>query len=392
MRNLVFSLTLVACVLESALCFVPKTLGSSKGIQSEGREDSQGHGNRRTTDEKNRRSFVKAIVSAIVPQFLCVQRSEAGEVGARITNAVTTSDLGITFRRAVVRGAQTMDRVDGSWEKFSDRYNLGAARSKADSRPTPKVIPELQALDTMTAKRILYVCDQVFSSITGIASSTLADRIQRIANAIKISFQRSGVEIDANSPLTLSNAAQYNFVMYAHFKAYSEFILEKNISFPAFRQAFEGVLGQELLILFIPEYVSQINDEKLSSKDKLKLATNALGAWCKKFQEKGLLAAYEIGTIDDDDISDWIDGISDLQFNLALDGDATMNSQILLQEQGYRLYPNIARFAAAAIMSQVDRRQKVSTMDYYFDTDYSSDPDKFEVKEVLVSVSIDYIQ
>ena len=116
---------------------------------------------------------------------------------------------------------------------------------------------------------------------------------------------------------------------------------------------------------------------------------NALDSWCRKFQAGGLLGSYEIGGVDDDDVSDWIDGISELEFNLALDGDATMNSQILLQEQGFRLYPNLVRFSANYIMSQVDRQQKVSTMDYYFDTDYNSDPDKFEVKEVIVTVSID---
>ncbi|KAL3938284.1 MAG: hypothetical protein SGBAC_006766 [Bacillariaceae sp.] len=390
MRNLIFCFTVVSCVLQSALCLVPKIAGSSKGILRESQIESETHSNSSTPGEKNRRSFiVTAAVSAILPQISMPQSAEAGEVGARITSAVTTSDLGISFRRAVVRGAQTMDRVDGSWEKFSDKYNLGAARSKTDSRPTSKVIPELLALDTMTAKRILDVCDQAFSSVTSIAPTTLADRIQKIASTVQISFQRSGVEIDPNSPLAFSNAAQYNFVMYAHFKAYCECILENNIAFPSFRSAFERTLGKELAMLFLPAFTSQINDDKLSIEEKLKVATGALDAWCKRFQDKGLLAAYEVGTIDNDNISDWIDGISDLQFNLALDGDATMNSQILLQEQGYRLYPNLARFAAAAIMSQVDSRQKVSTMDYYFDTDYSSDPDKFEVKEVLVTVSID---
>ena len=66
-------------------------------------------------------------MSALLSQALFSQRVEAGEVGARITKAVTTSDLGISFRRAIVRGAQTMDRVDSDWEKFSDKYSLGAA-------------------------------------------------------------------------------------------------------------------------------------------------------------------------------------------------------------------------------------------------------------------------
>jgi hypothetical protein len=70
-----------------------------------------------------------------------------------------------------------------------------------------------------------------------------------------------------------------------------------------------------------------------------------------------------------------------------LDGDITLQSQILLQEQGFRLYPNFARFAIGYLMQQDG--QQLSVMDYYFDTDYNSDPDKFEVKEILLNVVLD---
>jgi hypothetical protein len=76
-----------------------------------------------------------------------------------------------------------------------------------------------------------------------------------------------------------------------------------------------------------------------------------------------------------------------LHFSVALDGDITLQSQILLQEQGFRLYPNFARFAIGYLMQQDG--QQLSVMDYYFDTDYNSDPDKFEVKEILLNVVLD---
>lgn len=47
------------------------------------------------------------------------QAASAGEVGARITRAVTQSDLGVSVRRSVVKGAQVIDSLDGKWEQFS---------------------------------------------------------------------------------------------------------------------------------------------------------------------------------------------------------------------------------------------------------------------------------
>ena len=183
-----------------------------------------------------------------------------------------------------------MDRVDSSWEKFSDKYGLGAARSKAGPRPAPKVIPERQLLDSKTAGEILDICDRTFCSVTVITSNSLADRIQKIAKSVRVSFQRSGVEVDPNNPLAFSSAEQYNFVVYAHFKAYSDLILEKNIPFPSFRPAFERKLGQELSQLLLPEFQNQIDNDNISRKEKLKLAMKALDSWCRKFQERGLLA------------------------------------------------------------------------------------------------------
>ena len=84
-------------------------------------------------DDSSRRSFLsKAIQASTVTMAaglsISVQPSFAGEVGAKITKAVTTSDLGISVRTSVVRGAQMMDKLDGKWEKFSDDNGLGAER------------------------------------------------------------------------------------------------------------------------------------------------------------------------------------------------------------------------------------------------------------------------
>ena len=87
--------------------------------------------------------------------------------------------------------------------------------------------------------------------------------------------------------------------------------------------------------------------------------------------------------------------LSDLQFSVALDGDVTLNAQILLQEQGYRLIPDYGKYATTFILGDSLRvlpksmMEEVSVEEYYMDTDYNSDPDKFEVKEVLLNIVIE---
>jgi hypothetical protein len=143
------------------------------------------------------------------------------------------------------------------------------------------------------------------------------------------------------------------------------------------------------------------NDKRESLKEVLSVVDQFLNIW----KANGLISLWESPSIDDDKIEDWIEDISDLELSYALDGDVTLNAQILLQEQGYRLYPNFARFVMTFLFSspspsssssqqpqRVDGRKpwKVGgAMDYYFDTDYNSDPDKFEVKEVLISIQLE---
>jgi len=114
-----------------------------------------------SVDSMNRRQVLLSSISSalIVSQF--PQVSHAGEVGARITKAVTTSDLGISVRESVVRGAQTMDKIDGQWEQFSDKFGLGAARKQQAGKPEPKVIPDPLPLDKELAKHIIETSDQV---------------------------------------------------------------------------------------------------------------------------------------------------------------------------------------------------------------------------------------
>lgn len=338
----------------------------------------------------SRRSLVNTIAVGVA--CLAPLPSQAGEVGARITKAVTTSDLGISVRTSVVKGAQVMDQLDGKWEKFSDRFGLGSERSKQIDRPKPKVIPDPLPLDIAIARKILDQSDQVFCTTSAISSAELQAQILKVANLVKISFERSGVALpqessDKSSLLRFQNAAQFNFVVYSHFKAYLDLLVERNVPFGNFRSQFEDNLGQQLVSLFVPTYTNPA--AKTDNRESLKAALEGIDKFLSAWTSRGLVALTERTEVDDEKISDWVDGVADLDYNISLDGDITLNSQMLLQEQGYRLYPNFCRYVVAHLMRQVGTGQKVSAMDYYFDTDYNSDPDKFEVKEVLMSIQLE---
>ena len=88
-----------------------------------------------------------------------------------------------------------------------------------------------------------------------------------------------------------------------------------------------------------------------------------------------------------------------LVLSLALNGDITLNSQLLLQELGYRMYPALGRWLIYEGVSHCfnlvvadedgrDAAVRVQVDDYYMDTNYNSNPDLFEVKQILLSIVI----
>jgi len=364
----------------------------------------------RTNDNGHQENIRRQVLQSLLVGTLVAapQIANAGEIGARITKAVTQSDLGISVRRNVVGGAQIMDRLDGQWESFSDRFQLGQARSKQPGRPAPKVIPDPKPLNSNVAKRLLQSTDEIFvrtlnEQTTSLTMQDLQSQIQNVKSTVAPSFLRSGSitqeDMDSNE---IISGAQFNFVAYTHFKAYSDLILRlqqgdsKSFKFPAFKQSFERQVGQLLIALLLPGSQSNINRGG-SCSQRLDDALRQIDSLSNELVSNGLIASIDRSVIEKDRISDYCDAENglgeDLSFSIALDGDITLGSQMLLQEQGFRLYPNFARFAVLTILQQILLQGskgggEVTVDDYYFDTDYNSDPDKFEVKEVLLNIEL----
>ena len=290
-----------------------------------------------------------------------------------------------------------MDRVDGDWERLSDRFGLGTERSRRQGRPLPKVIPDPLPLNSYIASSFLSASDDIFISlVSDVSSQNLAEKITRIDSLVRKSFERSGVSFDHNQPIS---ALVFNYWSYVHYRAYCELIIENKVDFIRFRKRFETALGLKIIESLKVEQDSFVrngleNDiPSMQLKQSLNSCITNIDLLLNEFRTNGFVALCERSTIESESINDWASDLSDLQFSIALDGDVTLNAQILLQEQGYRLIPDFPRFAVMYALnkcfSTYGLKEDVDIEEYYMDTDYNSDPDKFEVKEVLLNVVIE---
>ena len=311
--------------------------------------------------------------------------AQAGDVGNQITQVVTTSNLGLSVRESVVRGAQVMDKLDGQWEQFSDSFGLGSERSKQPGRPKEKQIPPLKLLDTTTAREIIQLCDEVFVEASGISRTMLQRKVANMIDLLQPSFQRSATGSLAGELIT---AEQLNFIAYTHFRTYGEVLTEFKIDFVPFLNTFEKQLGERLWKLIDPDYALFV-DTGLSKNATLANRLYTLEKVEQLLADKGLVAQVDQSAIQSDRLEDWEDGVTDLSFNVALDLDATLGAQILLAEQGFRLLPCFGRYILLSILQM--KGQKVIIDPYYFDTNYNSNPALFQVKEVLLNVVLENV-
>ena len=353
----------------------------------------------------SRRQFLKKISIAGASTIggtiiLFPQPSNAGEVGARITKAVTQSDLGISVRRSVVKGAQVMDSLDGKWEKFSDDNGLGSERFKQQPRPKPKEIPNPLPLNNEIARIVLSKSDEAFletlvSSGININSYNidLSSQVKKVDDLVRKSFERSGLDLSAEGTAKEWTAQQFNYYCYIHFKAMCDILIENKLSFN--RRKFENALGEKILPLFAPsanDLLASVTNNQSQAKAidvGLKLTDEVM----KNLVSFGFCALAERNKVEleEDRIADWIEDLANIELSIPLDGDVTLDSQLLLQEQGFRIYPSFGRsiITSALQKSLTGTKQSISSDEYYMDTNYSSDPNLFEVKEVLINIVID---
>merc|ERR1712150_242823 len=152
-------------------------------------------------------------------------------------------------------------------------------------------------------------------------------------------------------------------------------------------------MGERLLSIFLPQEtisVTKIGNEEDALQDAIQNGLTLTDRICDGLKSYGFVSLIERSDPERESIADWTKDQSDLQLSYPIDGDVTLNSQILLQEQGYRIYPSFGRVAiTAALQRSLNGFNQVVTSDeYYLDTNWNSDPDLFEVRQVLVNIVI----
>lgn len=378
--------------------------------------------------------------------------SYGGEIGEKITKIVTESDLGISVRRSVIQGAQIFDTMDQKIESISDQYQLGTERKKAQLRKdewinSRNIPPPLQPLNQVIATKVIDITDHVFTSITDISYQTLQKQINKVSLLVSPSFIRSGMitsndieqlGINKNNKgisSMIQNPSQFNYASYIHWKAYLDIIIEKKINFKTFQSKFETLLGQELFtLLMLQSSTSSVSSKQQQKQKQIRqsdtstttptntdniannitttnnntiILLNTFDMIDKILQQMisyGFLSQYDQSKIDNETMNDWSNYdeslLSDITWNIAIDDDITLQSQILLQEQGYRLYPNYMKYILYGIIEQQKQKQSsnnsrslfVTTIDdYYLDTDYNPDPNQYEVKQVLLNIHLENV-
>ncbi|KAL7533936.1 hypothetical protein ACHAXR_005536 [Thalassiosira sp. AJA248-18] len=368
-------------------------------------------------DDRGRRSILATTLLSSASLFNTVNPASAagGDEFDTPMNGLTRQ-----IRTSVVRGAQLIDKADGRWERFSDDLGLGSERnqpkrnvidaggnerSKKVVRSDVVVDERDLVLDEMFAFGLLQECDEAFLSClnsqqsqTSVSKGGLNTQIEQTKQLVRKSFFSSS---------TPTSAEEFNFECYTHFKVFNEVLINKKVLFPPFQREFESLIGNRILQLALqqqPELLSSVVPSPTNLTERLQNALGSTDAIAALLQQKGLVTSWERSIPPDDDIEDFTspttssDNFSvslDLAYSLALNGDITLNSQLLLQELGYRMYPSFGRWlvhvGVPRCFSSKDSTGgeiAVQIDDYYMDTSYNSNPDLFEVKQVLLNIVI----
>mmetsp|Transcript_36030 Transcript_36030/g.84132 ORF Transcript_36030/g.84132 Transcript_36030/m.84132 type:complete len:529 (-) Transcript_36030:61-1647(-) len=378
---------------------------------------------------KSRRTFISVSCAFSSSLLMKIPAAASAEdvwdtsIRSKVNAAVTQSDLGVAVRRSIVRGAQRIDQADGEWEKFSDRFGLGTERSKRDARPKERNLPEPLPLDISVCLKILDAADRVFLSLVPFMNvEEFRSMLAETDETYRKSFERSsgfvyGDDLDQSSLAKTTESkvvsSWFNFICYVHFKTYVDILIKKKVDFKSFYNSFKQQLGEAVVtVLAQPENTSPQHLAFPSLRQNLESAFQSIDFALKRLRDMGFIVAWELNVPDPDQVSDWENNRSNLEFSLAIDGDVTLSSQVLMQEQGYRIYPNFCTVVIFAILQNAFssplsllasemsdngwrragrgmQKQNIVTEDYYMDTSYSSDPDKFEVKQLLINIVVE---
>ena len=234
-----------------------------------------------------------------------------------------------------------------------------------------------------------------------IDASELKSRVDNVKQLVQKSF--------FPSPSYVPTPPQkFDYEVYTRFKAYNDILIEQNVVFSPLYAEFQSLVGSRLVeLISTRSQASPMTSPSKQIEDELQNMFETVDAISTLLIENGFISSWERSIPSSEDLEDFIEPhvasnnddfsvSSDLQFTLALVGDVTLESQILLQELGYRFYPSFGRWALQQSIQTcfvgTEKNNKkngdvvVSIDDYYMDTAYNSNPELFEVKQIMLNI------
>ena len=142
---------------------IASLLHSSNDVFNHEHEDQCTESKQLIKFDRRRRDLV-ASLGSLLPMSLSIQPSTA--VNGFDDNQTPLFGLSQQIKRNAVRGAQVIDKIDGTWERFSDDFGLGTNRNVPKVDKLNKVVSggsigSIKSLNEKLASVLLQECDSV---------------------------------------------------------------------------------------------------------------------------------------------------------------------------------------------------------------------------------------
>ena len=355
-------------------------------------------------------SITSTITTAATTLLLPSPSQAATDEGISV---ITDSSLGQSIRKSTIQGARVIDRLDESWERFSDglrdvnKCDVNTGRRLYDNgfrkdgtrvgdpilgalcNPQP-----LLPLDAVLADRVLNLATQSALVTIGNTGDDARLQLQRIVqetrDLVKPSFERT-MKLETNPEA--QKRVEFNFQVYSTMRAIQVFLLgsglnnnnNNNNANAKLIRMFQLNWGQAMVSDLAPnanrkDYVSpfpEVKDEFEDydyDKNVLLDALGALTVSLNKLKEGGIIGYFEI-SIPYDDYGSVV--------TVAIDDYTPIGAEILLSEQSY----SIAGPGQALVRHVLDKAKIDHGLDSFYIDPSTTKQSVYNPNQLLLSLS-----
>eukprot|EP00965_Chrysotila_dentata_P001374 44963-Pleurochrysis_carterae.AAC.1 len=272
-------------------------------------------------------------------------------------------------RRAIVRSAQTADRIDGVWQQISGEvvpsWQQVAVPSTTGSRK----------LDAALSRDLLNLPLVIVQQLSGIPNAELQSKLQTAKQQTLLLYSRefprsTGIQYDS------SNSTVFEFNAYATWR-----VVQDVLSEPSKRSAYSRLLGESILQLAVTHQKLAIGASPRFSRDPTRLpeaileARRACGELLRCFQSAGLFLSFTTSAFDSYDADDWANG-EEVTWSYVISGSALVGASRLSQMRSAGCSPSdLLKAPLAACLRLYGVESLIS--EYFLDSRGRPDPRTF---------------